>query len=251
MSTITFDFHDKYFLVTGASSGMGKMVAKQLSDAGACVLAIARSKERLQALSRAHKNIEICACDVSDYVAMQEAVEAFVVQHGKFDGAVHAAGVSLPTPLRRYDEEKARSAMDVSFWAGVKLVQLLNKKKYSNAGSSFVMFSSCAAHTGAGGMFAYAATKAAIKNAVKSLARELCKNDNRINSVSPGCVRTEMVQQEMDAGLDYTAIEERHLLGLGEPQDVSPLVEFLLSEEAHWITGSDFVVDGGYLLGGA
>lgn len=100
-------------------------------------------------------------------------------------------------------------------------------------------------------MFAYAAAKAASKNAVASLAREICKNGSRINSVSPGCVRTEMVQQEMEAGLDYTAIEQRHLLGLGKPQDVSSMVLFLLSDEAHWITGTDFIIDGGYMLGDA
>lgn len=238
-------------MVTGASSGMGKTIALQLADAGAHVLAIARNEERLHELSKVHENIQVCACDVCDYVAMQESIVEAVTRNGKFDGAVHAAGISFPTPLRRYDEEKARRMMDVSFWAGAKLVQMLSKKKYTNAGSSFVMFSSCAAHRGAGGMFAYAAAKAASKNAVASLAREICKNGSRINSVSPGCVRTEMVQQEMEAGLDYTAIEQRHLLGLGKPQDVSSMVLFLLSDEAHWITGTDFIIDGGYMLGDA
>lgn len=251
MRNTSFDFTGSAFVVTGASSGMGRKVARQLAADGATVLAIARTEAALAAFAAEQEGIVPFACDVCDKEHLQAGIERFVAAHGKLCGAVHAAGISVPTPLRRYDEEKARRVMDVNFWAGIRLVQLVNKKRYSNTGSSFVMFASSAAHTGAGGMFAYASAKAAVKNAVMSLAREICKNGNRINSVSPGCVRTEMVQKEMDAGLDYEAIEKRHLLGLGNPQDVSAMVLFLLTEEAHWITGTDFVVDGGYLLGDA
>lgn len=249
MKNIQFDFHGKNFLVTGASSGMGKTVVKQLSEAGACVLALARNLEKLQILHQSNNNISICSSDVCDYPSMQSAVQKFVNEHGRIDGVVHAAGISAGTPLRLYDEQTAKSIMDTSFWAGIKLVQIVSKKRYSNRGCSFILFSSAAAHCGASGIFAYSAAKAAVLNAVKSLAKELGKNQNRINSISPGCVHTEMVKKEMEAGMDYSSIEKHHILGLGEPEDVSAMVLFLLSEEAHWITGSDFIIDGGYMVG--
>lgn len=242
---VIFDFAGKNFLVTGASSGMGKKIVQELAEAGAIVLAIARNKERLQELKQEWPEniVPVAVSDLKDMIAVTEATNIFVQGHGKFSGVVHAAGIDGFTPIKTYDDDLAEQIMDISFWSGMRLVRLLQKKKYTEDGASFILFSSIAAKTGESAMFAYSAAKAAVSTAVKTLAKEICKRKLRINAILPGRVHTPMTA----AGGDPT-MESRHLLGVGETEDVSGVVLFLLSNRSQWITGTDVVVDGGYLV---
>lgn len=251
MSKITFDFTSERFVVTGASSGMGRQIATELAEAGATVLAIARRADRLAELEKSYPGqIVPGILDVCDSEKLSAMVNSFVSGHGKLHGAVHAAGIFANTPLRAYDETAARKVMDVSFWSGIRLMQIVNKKKYSEEGCSSVLFSSVAAAIGEKSNFAYSAAKIALQAAVRSLAKEIYTRKNRINTVSPGWVHTEMTRHEEAQDSVLPKFIDWHLLGVGEPEDVSGMVLFLLSDRARWITGEDFVVDGGYLLGG-
>lgn len=247
MSRVIYDFTGERYVVTGASSGMGRQVAMELAENGADVLALGRNEERLSAL-RAEKteHIVIASLDVCDSDAMEEAVAAFVASRGKLNGGVHAAGVSDMTPLRGYDRETAQRVMDINFWAGMDLLQLVTRAKYGEAGTSTVLFSSTYAVSPAKGMFTYAATKAAVNTALRAAAKEICAKGHRVNSVLPGWVKTPMTE-EAGQSRDISDVVSRHLLGSGKTQDVSGVVLFLLSDAARWITGTNVVVDGGYL----
>lgn len=252
MGKVSFDFADERFVVTGASSGMGRQIASELAGAGATVLAIARRSERLEILEKNYRGRIIPGVlDVCDCEKLSACISSFVGSHGKLHGAVHAAGIFTNTPLRTYDEMAARKVMDISFWSGIRLMQLVNKKKNSEEGCSSVIFSSVAAVIGEKSNFAYSAAKIALQAAVRSIAKEIYTRKNRINTISPGWVHTEMTKHEEEQSITPPKFLDRHLLGLGEPNDVSGMVLFLLSDRARWITGEDFVVDGGYLLGGA
>lgn len=247
MSNVNFDFTDKRFVVTGASSGMGRQVAVELATAGALVLAIARRERELDKLKQEYpNNIFISALDVTDKIALGNAIKQFVLQNGKINGAVHAAGILGLTPLKFYDETNAREIMDISFWAGVGLAQIITKNKYCNDGLSIVLFSSAGGHNAAKGMFAYASAKAALQVAARSIAKEICIKNHRINTISPGWVATDMTDNE-EGTTDVNNIIAKHLLGKGQANDVSGVVLFLLSDSASWITGTDIIVDGGYL----
>lgn len=241
---VKFNFEKKNFFVTGASSGMGKKIVQELAESGAVVLAIARNEERLQVIKQEwpEQVVPIAVSDLKDMETVTEAVNSFVQKYGKFTGIVHAAGIDGFTPIKTYDDDLAAQIMDISFWSGMRLVRLLQKKKYTEDGASFVLFSSIAAKTGESAMFAYSAAKAAVSTAVKTLAKEICKRRLRINAVLPGRVHTPMTAAGGDPNM-----EARHLLGVGEPEDVSGVVMFLLSDRSQWITGTDIVVDGGYL----
>ena len=95
-------------------------------------------------------------------------------------------------------------------------------------------------------MFAYSGAKAAIRVAIKSIAKEIANKNHRINTISPGWVKNDMTQKASELA-DVESFYAKHLLGAGEITDVSGAVLFLLSDRAKWITGTDFVVDGGYL----
>ena len=249
---VVYDFSSKNFMVIGASSGMGRQIAEELAEAGARVLAVARREAPLLQLQEKHpKLISIATADMTADRPLDGVLSPFVAKFGKLHGAVYTAGVEGLTPLRAFSEEMARTIMETSFWGAIKAMQLVNQRKFSVDGCSSILFSSISAYTGASSMFAYSAAKAAVQAAVRSIAKEICRNGKRINTISPGWVETEMVdraKQEVFGDLMDTA-EMRCLLGLGKPEDVSGFVLFLLSERAHWITGKDFIVDGGYLWG--
>lgn len=252
MSDIVWDFHGKRFVVVGASSGIGRQIAVELASAGAEILAIARSRERLDNLAAQSSLITTAQLDVTKASCEDwtELLGAYVSEHGKVHGGVYTAGIVGITPLRGYDEAFARNIVETSFWGAVHALQGLSKRSVSVSGASFVLFSSVAWKTCTKGMFAYSAAKAALVAAVQSFAHDLARDKKRINSISPGCVRTEMMHRsERDTGALLTNIIQKHLLGLGEPEQVAGMVMFLLSERANWITGEDFVVDGGYMRG--
>lgn len=248
MSKVEFDFSEENFIVTGASSGMGKQVVLDLARSGARVLAIARRKEVLDDLKKIYpENIFIEAIDVCCYDELEYAIEKFVAENGKITGGVYAAGISGFTPLKIYDETYARRIMDVSFWSGIKFLQICTKSKISNKMASFVMFSSIRAQRTDKGIFAYAGAKAALNIAIKTLAKETSNRGIRINTISPGWVKTAMTDN-LEEVANLEDINGHSLLGIGMPIDITGTVLFLLSSEARWITGSDFVVDGGYSL---
>ena len=247
MSQVTFDYSGCNFVITGASSGMGKQIAMELAAAGAKVLAIARGKTALEALKALYpENIEIGIADVCDAETLSNVITRFVAKYGKINGAVHAAGITALTPLKAFDTAEAHKIMDISFWGAVNLIQICTKVKISNKGASFLLFSSVRSHRTDKGLFSYAGAKAALQIAAKTFAKETANRQIRINTISPGWVNTSMTD-----GLEEThnldEVNQNSLLGIGNPEDVSGMVLFLLSDRAKWITGTDVIVDGGYL----
>lgn len=247
MSKVTFDFTDERYVVTGATSGMGREVALELAVSGAKVLAIGRNAESLNKIhSEFPDKVFPARLDVCDRSALEEAIKVFVAEHGKLNGAVHAAGISGITPIRSFGSDIAKEIMDISFWAGMDLLQLVTKAKYGLTGTSTVLFSSVCAFSHEKGMFAYAATKEAVNAGIRSAAKEICAKKHRVNTIVPGWVKSPMTEQAGELA-NTDSFFSKHLLGAGKPDNVSGVVLFLLSEKSSWITGSNIVVDGGYL----
>ena len=247
MSRVIYDFAGERYVITGASSGLGRQTAQDLAEAGAVVLAVGRSEERLRALGEERREgIVTALLDVRDPEALERAIAGFVQSYGKLNGGVHAAGINAMTPLRSYNRDTARQIMDTSFWAGMELLQLITRSKYGEGGTSTVLFSSVCALSHEKGMFAYAAAKSSLNAAIGSAAKEICTKGHRVNAILPGRVATSMTER-LDAHSDTDTVLARHLLGPGRPEDVSGAVLFLLSGAARWITGTTVTVDGGYL----
>ncbi len=247
MGTVRFDFTKENFVVTGASSGMGRQVVVELAAAGANVLAIARRKANLLNLQNEYpENICIAALDVCNRSALETAVVNFVKQFGRLNGGVHAAGIVGITPLKQFDRDEAHRIMDISFWSGVDFLQICTKVSNSEKGASFVLFSSVDSLAAWKGKFAYSGAKMALNTAAKSVAKEIARRDQRVNTVLPGWVDTAMTQNASEI-TDMEPILKRQLLGIGKPEQVSGSILFLLSDRANWITGTNVIVDGGYL----
>ena len=243
MTDISFDFTGKNYLVTGASSGIGQQVALDLALSGANVLALARREEELKKLQSQYPDkITIAIADVCDKDIVKNVLRNFVDEKGLFNGFVHAAGIYAFSPIKVFDKNQFQKMMDTNFWSGFDIVQILSKKSFSETEASFVMFSSVSAVKGGKGLLAYSASKAAISSAVRSVAKEICPRKQRINTVMPGNVQTPMTEPYQN-----NEVDSRSLLGASHPVDISFPVLFLLSDGARYITGTDLLVDGGYL----
>ncbi len=246
---IKFNFSGKRFIVTGATSGIGKKIACDLSEAGAQVLAIGRRQTRLDELKNLYPdNIFISQTDVNDFTQLKEACENFA-ESGKVDGTVHSAGINKFTPLRTLNWEDADKIIKTNLYAGIELIKLASANKIGNNGGSHILISSVAGIKGEAGLTAYSAAKGALIGAMRTMALELAIKDMRVNTITPGWLSTEMTDA-MDARYPgkMDTIKIQHPLGIGELADISSLAQFLLSEEARWITGSNIVIDGGYSI---
>ena len=246
---IQFKFEEKRFVITGATSGIGKKIALDLAEHGAQVLAIGRRKERLDALKDNFPgNIFTAVIDVNDFSTLKVELEKFG-EEGKIDGSVHAAGINKFTPLRAFNWKDAENIIKTSLYAGIELIRILSSQKLSAIKSSHVIIASVAGIKGEVGFTAYSAAKSAVIGAARSMAVELAIKDIRVNTITPGWLPTEMtdaIEARYPGKLE--TIKLLHPLGIGSVEDISNLLMFLLSEESKWITGSNIVIDGGYSI---
>jgi NAD(P)-dependent dehydrogenase (short-subunit alcohol dehydrogenase family) len=242
---------NKNILITGASSGIGRECAIVLSKIGANIILIGRDLIRLQHtfdLLESNTHL-ICQMDVTEYDNIENIISDCVNKIGKIDGFVHCAGIEMTLPLQSMNNNKYDLLFSVNTIAAFEFSKILSKKKFFNVnGASFVFISSVAGLLGVHGKIGYCSSKAALIAGSKAMALELANKKIRVNTILPGMVDTEMFQK-IKLQLNDEAIQEiskRHPLGIGNPNDVANLCAFLLSDLAKWITGSDYIIDGGY-----
>ncbi len=242
---------DKTILITGASGGIGEACVIEAADSGARVILTGRNEEKLKSvLLKLHDKIhDIAIVDLTNDDSIDSVVKSIFDKHGQIHGFIHAAGFEITKPLRKTTREDFRSLLDINAFSGFSFVRSIMKlKKNKVSQMSFVIISSIMGNVANRGLAAYCASKGAVISGVKAIALELADKGHRINSVSPGIVNTPIVKKIMEK---YPVdMKERILktypLGTGQPKDVAELCNFLLSDRSRWITGTDFVIDGGY-----
>lgn len=243
------DFVGKRFVVTGSSSGLGRQIATDLAVRGAFVLGIGRNEDKLAALKDTYPDLITTApVDLYDFSLLEAPLLQFA-KAGKISGCVHSAGIVKFTPMRRFSWSDFQKIMKINLYAGIELIRIIYSKKIYEENCSMVLMSSVAGMKGETGFTAYSASKGAVISAVKTLALELARPGIRVNSVSPGVVDAGMTKSMANFypnGMDD--IIKSHPGGIGSAEDVSNLVLFLLNEKSKWITGSNFVIDGGYSI---
>ena len=240
-----FSLEGKTVLVTGATAGIGRQTAISISEMGARVVLTGRDESRLAET--------LAALRGGDHVALpadlvpQEQRDALAEKLPALDGIAHCAGVTLLHPFKFSDERRYREVYAINVEAPLFLTQRLFKHRKINNGGSIVFIASLGAFIGARGHSIYAGSKAAIVGIMRVLAHELAGNGIRVNSVSPGMVKTEVVTgfAEQVSAEVVAADEARYPLGYGTPEDVAHTVGFFLAPASKWITGTNLIMDGG------
>lgn len=240
----------KCILITGASSGMGRHFAEYAGTHGSTLILVARRQESLEEIKK--KFLDKChvfCYDLNDIENIKEIFD-FVKDNGlKLDGLVHCAGVGYDAPIRVLEAEQTENVMRVNTLSFVQLGKFFSMKKYSNDGSSIVALSSMAAFENPKGMLSYNISKIALHSAIATMAKEFLARKIRVNGIAPGFVDTPMAMEAFESIEDRKeSLLKQQPLGIIPPQQISYLIEFLLSERGEYITGAVVPVSGGDLL---
>jgi NAD(P)-dependent dehydrogenase (short-subunit alcohol dehydrogenase family) len=245
-----FSLENKKILVTGASSGIGRETSILLSNLDAELIICGRNEQRLLETKAALKNPEkhnIFIGDLNDGNLIQELINSI----DKIDGLVLIAGIVKTIPIKFLNIEELNSTMNTNFFSPVLLIQKAIKNKKINKNGSIIFMSSIAGNFLADkGNGAYAASKAALNGICKVMALEFASQKIRVNAICPGMVQTPMTNNEL-ASVTKEQLElneKMYPLGYGEPIDVAASVAFFLSDGSKWVTGSSFVIDGGFTI---
>ena len=238
---------ERRVLITGASRGIGRAVALELARAGLPVALSYRSNEAAarsvqRAIESSGGSASLLPFDVSDREAARDALERDLTAHGAFWGVVLNAGVTADAPLASMADEEwdrvLRTNLDGFHHVLRPLVMPMVRRR---DGGRIVVLSSYSGVHGNRGQTNYAASKAGLIGATKSLALELAKRRITVNAVAPGFIETDML-----AELPADELRARVPLGrLGTPEEVALTVAYLFSEGAGYVTGQVVCIDGG------
>jgi len=247
-------------LVTGAGKGLGAAMARGMAAEGAPVALSDIEEEGARALAAELEaggaETMFIALDVTSEADWEAAIPAVIDRFGGLDVLVNNAGVGIVEPLDEVTLESWHKTMSVN----VDGVFLGTKHGMAamRAGGSIINISSILGFTSRAALSAYSASKGAVRLFSKGAALDGAKDERRIrvNSIHPGYIHTEMMEDtcyrdygSLKAGL--AALAKQHPIGrVGKPEDIANGVIFLASEESSFITGTELVIDGGYLAVG-
>jgi NAD(P)-dependent dehydrogenase (short-subunit alcohol dehydrogenase family) len=240
----------KVALVTGGGSGIGRACCLRLAEEGARVAVTDISEERGQEtvgqIEDAGGEGLFLRHDVAQEDQWVLAVGRARETYGGVDVLVNNAGLYLIKPLAETTVEEWDDLMAVNVW-GVFLGMKHTAPLMSERGGSIINLSSVAGLMGVAGHALYGASKGAVRIMTKDVAMEYASSQVRVNSVHPGYINTGMAEYGASvAGTDIEGLGQLYpLRRIGEPNDVANTVLFLASDEAKYLTGAEFVVDGG------
>ena len=249
--SIQADLSGRTAIITGASSGLGARFGRLLSGSGAKVALAARRKDRLEALA---SELGDCAAAVSmdvgaerDIIAGYDAAEAVL---GPVDTVIANAGIDGQGRATDISEEEIERTLAINLKGAILTAREGAKRMMANGVTNgrIVMIASITAFEPSPGLVAYAASKAGVVQASRSLAREWANRGICINTISPGYIRTEINDEFFDteAGAKQVGrFPRKRLMG---QEGLDAMILFLSSDAAEFVTGSDFVLDDGQTL---
>ena len=231
------EIQDRY-LVVGGSSGIGYAVVRLLRENDQNVLTMSRSGGM--------EGVEHIKCELQDDGDLEQAL-AWLRRY-RYKGIVYASGQTTKVG-EKFKSSVALEMMKVNVLGVIRILEDL--KENIVEGGSVVLIGSIAAHVALGNNGVYSASKAALLGVVKTYAKILSSRSIRINCVSPGYIVTNMTRSSYQDKERSREISRRNLLKRwGTPEEVGKVVEFLLSESSSFVTGTEIVVDGGWLANG-
>ena len=233
-----------YILITGASSSIGRATAVLLSKKYPLILG-GRDEKRLQETRFMCENKNehlLWNYDLAKIEKISDSLSLLLRDEDiHVEGFIHSAGIAPIVPLHMITMEEMMEIMNINFFSAAMILKVLASKKTNGTALRNVVFvSSISSKWGARGMSLYTASKGALDSFARSIAFELSPRV-RVNTVLPGGIAV----RENDCLSEKADRKSGYLLGEGKVEDIATVIEFFLSDSARWVTGQNFVVDGG------
>ena len=246
-----FKLSNKIAVITGASQGIGKVIAEVLSSAGAHVICVARTENKIKALANEINKKSGTAsykpCDISDGEAFASLINDTVKEYGKLDILINNAGITKDALVMRMNEDQWDTVINTNLKGAFHGMKAAIRPMMKNRSGRIINITSIVGLTGNPGQANYAASKAGLIGMTKSIAKEVATRGITVNCIAPGWIGTDMTDELPDATKDQFL--SRIPIGrIGAPEDIAHAALFLASDEANYITGQTITVDGGRII---
>lgn len=242
----------KVAVVTGASRGIGRAVARKMASLGAFVVinyngSEERAKEVKKEIEAEGGAAAIYRCDVSDYGQCEALVRDVAAEYGRIDILVNNAGVTRDGLLMKMTEEAFDQVIATNLKGAFNTIRFASRQMLKQRSGRIINMSSVVGVTGNAGQANYAASKAGIIGLTKAAARELAPRGITVNAIAPGFIETDMTGV-LPEKVREASVAQIPLGSFGKPEQVAAAAAFLASEEAGYITGQVLHVDGGMAM---
>jgi 3-oxoacyl-[acyl-carrier protein] reductase len=245
-----FDLSGKVALVTGASRGIGRAMARRLAEQGATVIAAARGDHAagcVADITERGRRAEALSVDVTDTAALERVPAGIVERHGRLDVVVSNAGITRDQLVIRMKREEWDAVLATNLTATFVLTQAAMRPMLKQRGGRIIAVSSVVGQMGNAGQTNYAASKAGLIGFAKALAREVASRGITVNVIAPGMIDTDMTRATTQkTQIDWSA--QIPLGRLGTVDEIAAAACFLASDEASYITGHVLAVNGGMYM---
>lgn len=242
----------KTAIITGGTRGIGKAIAFELAKNGANIVINYRSKieealETKKELEALGINVGLIQADISVFADAQKLIAETIEKFGRVDILVNNAGITRDNLIIRMEETEFDSVIETNLKGTFNCIRHVAKVMIKQRSGKIINISSVSGISGNIGQINYAASKSGLLGLTKSAARELAGRGITVNSVAPGFIETEMTEVLSDE-VKKDILTKIPLKRMGKAEEIAKMVKFLASDEANYITGQLFTVDGGMTM---
>lgn len=242
----------KVALVTGASRGIGRAIAEELSSQGAYVIINYSGNEQaagevLNTITKMGKRASLYRCNVGNYEEVKEMIDTIVKEHKTIDIIVNNAGITRDNLLLKMSEQEFDDVITTNLKGAFNTIKHASRYMLKQRSGKIINISSVSGIIGNAGQTNYSAAKAGIIGMTKAVAKELASRNITVNAVAPGFIQTDMTEALPDAMKEKVS-DSIPLKKMGQPEDIAKMVLFLASSQGDYVTGQVFKVDGGIAI---